>query len=385
VRRLLVVACAIVLVDTILYAALTPLLPEYADQYGLSKAGAGLLVAAYAAGALVGGLPGGVVAARLGGRTAAVIGLSTVASASVVFGLAGDPWTLGIARFVQGLGSVLSWAGALAWLVSAAPRGRRAEMLGTAMGVAIVGAMLGPVVGAIADVAGAAPTFTGVALVALALAATALRLPGPAPTEADLPALLTAVRRRKLRTGLWLVALPSLLFGTIAVLVPLELDSLGWGAVGIGALWLVAAAGEAVMSPFLGRLVDRRGQLLPIRVALAASLVVLLAFAWAGSALLLALLVVGAGLAFGALFTPGLAIVSEGAEEAGIAQALAFGAMNAAWAVGNLVGPAGGGALARAAGDSAAYLVAAAVCAATLVAVTGALHRATARARSAPT
>jgi MFS family permease len=385
VRRLLVVACAIVLVDTILYAALTPLLPEYADKYNLSKAGAGLLVAAYAAGALVGGLPGGVVAARLGGRTAAVIGLSTVASASVVFGLAGDPWTLGVARFVQGLGSVLSWAGALAWLVSAAPRGRRAEMLGTAMGVAIVGAMLGPVVGAVADVAGSAPTFTGVALIAFALAVTALRLPGPAPTEADLPALLTAVRRRRLRTGLWLVALPSLLFGTIAVLVPLELDSLGWGAVGIGALWLVAAAGEAVMSPFLGRLVDRRGQLLPIRVALAASLVVLLAFAWAGSAFVLALLVLAAGLAFGALFTPGLAIVSEAAEEAGIAQALAFGAMNAAWALGNLVGPAGGGALARAAGDTTAYLVAAAVCAATLLSLTATRHRATARARSAPT
>ena len=35
--------CALVLVDTIFFTALTPLLPHYAHAAGLSKAGAGLL------------------------------------------------------------------------------------------------------------------------------------------------------------------------------------------------------------------------------------------------------------------------------------------------------------------------------------------------------
>jgi MFS family permease len=343
-RRLLAVAAAVVLVDSILYAALTPLLPGYADEFDLSKSGAGLLVGAYAAGALVGGLPGGLAAARLGPRTAAVIGLVTVAAASVVFGLAGDPWTLGSARFAQGVG--------------------------TALGAAIVGAMLGPVLGAVARLAGEAPAFGAVALVSCALAAAALRLPDPGPREASLAALMRAARRRDLLGGFWLVTLASLLFGLVGVLVPLELDTLGWGAVAIGALWLAAAGIEAAMNPFLGRLVDRRGRILPVRVALVGAVGVATAFAWAGSAALLATLVLLAALAFGALFTPGLALVSEGADEAGVAQALAFGAMNAAWAVGNLVGPAAGGALARAAGDTTAFLVAAAACAATLAAVT---------------
>jgi MFS family permease len=369
-RRLLAVAAAVVLVDSILYAALTPLLPGYADEFDLSKSGAGLLVGAYAAGALVGGLPGGLAAARLGPRTAAVIGLVTVAAASVVFGLAGDPWTLGSARFAQGVGSALSWSGALTWLVSSAPRGRRGELLGTALGAAIVGAMLGPVLGAVARLAGEAPAFGAVALVSCALAAAALRLPDPGPREASLAALMRAARRRDLLGGFWLVTLASLLFGLVGVLVPLELDTLGWGAVAIGALWLAAAGIEAAMNPFLGRLVDRRGRILPVRVALVGAVGVATAFAWAGSAALLATLVLLAALAFGALFTPGLALVSEGADEAGVAQALAFGAMNAAWAVGNLVGPAAGGALARAAGDTTAFLVAAAACAATLAAVT---------------
>ena len=58
-RRLLLLVSVLVCVDTMLYAALTPLLPHFADEFGLSKARAGVLVAAYAAGALVGGLPGG--------------------------------------------------------------------------------------------------------------------------------------------------------------------------------------------------------------------------------------------------------------------------------------------------------------------------------------
>ena len=39
VRRLLFLVGAVVLVDTMFYAALTPLLPHYADELGLSKTG----------------------------------------------------------------------------------------------------------------------------------------------------------------------------------------------------------------------------------------------------------------------------------------------------------------------------------------------------------
>ncbi|MBD0349136.1 MAG: MFS transporter [Thermoleophilia bacterium] len=368
-RRLLAVASAIVFVDSMLYSALTPLLPRYAEDFELSKAGAGALVGAYAAGALAGGLPGGVAAARFGPRAAAVAGLVLVGAASVAFGLAGSSWMLGGARFAQGVGSALSWAGALSWLVAAAPRGRRGELLGSALGVAIVGAMLGPVLGAIAEVAGDAPTFAAVAGLAGALALIALQMPGASSERASLRTLGAALRGRRLLGGLWLVALPSLLFGLLAVLVPLELAALGWGAVAIGAIWLAAAGIEAAMNPLLGRFVDRRGRLVPVRAALVASVGVSIALAWAGSAAAVAALVLAAALAYGAMFTPGMSIISDGAERAGVAQAIAFGAMNAAWAVGNLVGPAAGGATADAFGDGTAYVAAAALCAATFVAV----------------
>src|SRR5688500_7316458 len=153
-RRLLLLVCSITLADTMLYAALVPLLPHYAEEFGLSKGGAGLLVGAYAAGALLGALPGGLAAARFGPKRAVLGGLVLMAVASLAFGFAGEAVTLGLARLAQGLGSALSWAGALTWLVAGTPRERRGEMIGTAIGSAIFGALLGPALGAAAEAVG---------------------------------------------------------------------------------------------------------------------------------------------------------------------------------------------------------------------------------------
>ena len=74
-RRLLVFTCVIVFVDTLFYAAITPILPELRDEYGLSKTAAGLLAAAYPAGTFAGALPGGWMAARVGVRQTVLFGL----------------------------------------------------------------------------------------------------------------------------------------------------------------------------------------------------------------------------------------------------------------------------------------------------------------------
>jgi MFS family permease len=141
-RRLVVLLSTIVALDITFFAALVPLLPHFVSSYGLSKGAAGVLSAAYAAGVLTASLPSGLVAARFGPRRAALIGVSVTAAASFGFAFAGDAWTLGAARLLQGIGSALSWAGALAWLVAAAPRERRGELIGTTMGAAVFGALL---------------------------------------------------------------------------------------------------------------------------------------------------------------------------------------------------------------------------------------------------
>src|SRR5712691_5747169 len=114
VRRLLPLVSAVVVVDTMLYAALVPLLPHFEHQYDLSKGGVGALAGAYAVGTLVGGLPAGFVSARYGARRAVLGGLTLMTLAGFGFALAGSFETLFAARLAQGFGSSLSWAGGLA-------------------------------------------------------------------------------------------------------------------------------------------------------------------------------------------------------------------------------------------------------------------------------
>lgn len=363
-RRLVVLLSTIVALDITFFAALVPLLPHFVSSYGLSKGAAGVLSAAYAAGVLTASLPSGLVAARFGPRRAALVGVSITAAASFGFAFADDAWTLGAARLFQGIGSALSWAGALAWLVAAAPRERRGQLIGTTMGAAVFGALLGPVVGAIATVAGVGATFAGIGVLGAGLAAWVAATPG-VPAQPQAMSELFRRADRRLAGGMWLLVLPALLFGVVAVLVPLRLHDGGWGGVAIGAVFLVTAGIETLLNPLLGRFTDRRGRLLPIRVALVASAVVSVCFAVATSPPMVAALVVAAGLTYGAFYTPGMSLLTDAAERRGIAAGLAFGAMNGAWAAGNVVGPAVGGWLAELGGDALPYLLLAVACAAT--------------------
>src|SRR3954454_15789134 len=224
-RRLLLLVCALVWVDTMLYAALTPLLPHFAHTLHLSKAGAGVLVGAYAAGALVGGLPGGAAAARLGPQRAVLVGLTLMGVSSLGFAFADSFGALLAARFLQGCGSGFTWAGAFAWLLAAAPRERRGSVIGTAMGAAVFGALFGPVVGAAAALLGRAAVFTALACLSVVLGLLTLRI-AEVPEE-ELPsaaAVGRALRNRWFAAGLSLMALASLLFGVLGTLAPLHLS-----------------------------------------------------------------------------------------------------------------------------------------------------------------
>ena len=365
-RRLLPLVCVVIFVETMLYSALVPLLPHYKNEFGLSKSAAGLLVGAYAAGALVAALPGGIAAARYGPRRALLIGIGLMGAASLAFGFAGDAWTLATARFMQGVGGSLAWAGALTWLIAASPVNRRGEMLGTAIGSAIFGALFGPVIGALADHVGPREVFVGLAGLSLVLAVLTLRTPGAAAEPPVPGALSRALRDIEIRQALWLMSVPALVFGIVGVLVPLKLDQAGWSAAGIAVAWVVSAAIEMVLAPLIGRVSDRKGRLLPLRIALMGSVAVLLGFAFADRPALVVPILILSGITFGGFWAPAMALLTDAADRIGLAQGLAFGLMNLAWGAGNAIGPAIGGAVADAAGDAVPFLIMAALCLATL-------------------
>ena len=362
-RKLLLLVSIVVLVDTSFYAAITPLLPELTDEYGLSKTGAGILAAAYPIGTFVGGLPGGFMAARVGVRPTVFAGLALMVLASIVFAFANSIVVLDAARFVQGVGGAASWAGAMAWLAAAAPKDKRGQMIGSAMGAAIAGALLGPVIGVTADLAGFELVFCTIAAIGVGLMVWTLRTPAAKPLgDGSMRGLVNALGNGRVRTGLLLVTVPGLLFGTLSVLGPLRLDELGATTAAIGAVWLVAAGLEAIVSPLAGRFSDRRGPLAPLLGGLVGGAIMFGLLPWPGDAWTLGILIIVGSPVLGLLWAPAMSMLSDGADAVGLEQGLAFGLMNLTWATGQSIGDVGGAHLGEAAGDEVAYLLLSAIC-----------------------
>jgi len=366
-RRLLLLTCSVVLVDTVFFTALTPLLPHYADDLGLGKTGAGVLAAAYPAGCFIGAVPSGVVAARAGVKPTVVVGVSAVAVCILLFGIGSVAWQLDLARFLQGVASAFSWTGALAWLVAVAPPERRGSAIGLAFASAAGGALFGPVVGATASAAGIGWTFGALAVLSLGVAVWAVLTPAVRPQEYQPPrALLGAVGRGDVRLAVWFTTLPALFFGTLSVLAPLRLSALGLGAVAIGVVFLCSAAFESAGMALLGRVTDTRGTLLPLAGGLAASAIVTAVLPLPNRLLVLVPVIIAAGTAFGAFFTPGTTLLSQLSDRVGLQQGYGFALVTLAWAPGQSVGAAGSAALASATSDAVPYVLLAALCAVTL-------------------
>ena len=167
-RRLLMLASAMIFFDVAFFAAIAPLLPDYVDELGLSKAQAGILSASYAAGTLLASLPAGL--RRQPGRAAAHGHRRPAAARRLQPRLrlrSTRSRLLDAARFIQGIAGALIWSGALTWLITAAPDESRGSVIGTALGTAVAGALLGPALGALAAAVGTELVFGSVLVVTL--------------------------------------------------------------------------------------------------------------------------------------------------------------------------------------------------------------------------
>ncbi len=368
-RQTFVLVSAIGCFEATFFTVLAPLLPRYTEHFHLSVTEAGLLTATYAAGALVAAVPSGLLVTRIGVKATALSGMALLSAASVLFGLAPDAAAIFVARTAQGCGCALAWTGGLAWLVARAPVERRGEVIGGAVSAAIAGCLLGPAVGAVASVVGLGASFVGLAAAGLALTAWGATIAGGAPQTVSLGTFRHALSQRALVHPAVNMALAGLLLGVISALAPLRLASLGWSAAAIAAVFLISAALQMAVNPFVGRWSDRRGRAAPLRFGLVASAATSLMLASHAGRWGYALLVIAAGVAFGLLWTPGMAQLTDGAAELGLGFAAGSAVMNLAWSPGQLAGAAGAGVLAQATGNALPYVVTAALCLAGLAAL----------------
>jgi predicted MFS family arabinose efflux permease len=231
--------------------------------------------------------------------------------------------------------------------------------------------LLGPVLGGAATLLSPEAVFSAVAVVAAGLAAWAWTMPGVEPEPSPgIGAMLRALGRPAVLIGFWVITLPALFSGVVEVLVPLRLDDLGAAGTTIGLVFLLSAAVEAVVSPIAGRFSDRAGRLAPIRVGLTGAVIMAIVLPLPGTVVLVGLCMTLAYVALAGFWAPGMALLSDAAEDAGLDLALAFAISNLAWAVGHVFGAGVGGALADATSDKVPYAVLAVLCATTLAGLT---------------
>ena len=130
------------------------------------------------------------------------------------------------------------------------------------------------------------------------------------------------------------MALPSLLFGILSVLGPLHLSAAGWGAAAIGG-GLACRRGARDGAGATRRTPDGPAREdAAVRVTLTVATLASLALAADSRPLVLRAADRHCRQRYGVLFTPAFALIADGAEHSRLAQGMAFGFMNAAWAVG---------------------------------------------------
>jgi predicted MFS family arabinose efflux permease len=358
-RRLVSLIRLVLLFESALYSAVTPVLPHYAHTLGASKAAIGVLSAAYPAGLIPGALLGYWVATRAGVRRTTVIGVCGFGAAVIAFGFGTSLATLDVLRAIQGLFCGLIWCGGLTWVIHVTPVQRRSRTIGGVLGAATFGTLFGPIIGTVAVAIGTRPTFTLVGLLALVLGAATLRQPAPPPSSGvDLEQrvrdqLRGAWSSHALRLGVWLILLEAATFGAINALLPLRLSQFGASGAAIGLTFVLASGLSASLSTFVGRVTDRHGPYLPLIGGLVTGAPMLALLVVPQAALPLAVLMV---IAFGGPFTftmiPGASLMTASAEAVGVSLVLATTLFNLAYALGETIGAPISAAAAQATTDS---------------------------------
>ena len=354
--------------ESAFFAVVPPLVPRLVRDVHLTTVEVGILVAAYPAGVLLAAIPSMAFVDRRGVKMATVVGIGVLIVATLGFGWGGSPLLLDAARFVQGVGGAVAWAGALAWLTSTTSAQRRGSVIGGAVGAALVGMVVGPAIGALAAQVGRGPVFTAMAVV-LALLALAGPAIAPASTRrrGSVQALFRLLRSRRAAFGNGLLFIIGIVGGTVSSLMPLLATQRRGSAEVIAAIFAVSYLLAALLNIFLGRLSDRFGRMLPTVVGFAISAALFPLLPHFDSLIPLAIVTVLAASALSALWTPTAAMVSDGADSGATGQAVGVATMNAAWAAGGASGPVLAAWLADTVGFSWPFALAGGLCAVSAV------------------
>jgi MFS family permease len=134
-RTILVWMCILIAVNQFGFGAIVPVMPLYADEFGVSETAIGFTIAIYGLARFLVNVPAGLLAEGVGRRgTLAIGGLTTVAG-TLICAVAPNYWILLGGRFVAGAGAALVLTAGQIVLADIASRENRGRVMAIYMGV----------------------------------------------------------------------------------------------------------------------------------------------------------------------------------------------------------------------------------------------------------
>ena len=150
---------------TLSHGIVSPVLPLYAQSFGVSLSLVGLLVAGFGIARLLANLPAGILAGQLGRRRVLFLGAVVSTLGGVLSGLAGSFEHLVVARMLNGVGSALFITSALTYVADVSTPATRGRYMSVYQSCFLLGITLGPVPGGfLADLFGLRAPFFAIGL-----------------------------------------------------------------------------------------------------------------------------------------------------------------------------------------------------------------------------
>ncbi|HUE39718.1 MAG TPA: MFS transporter [Candidatus Binatia bacterium] len=347
---------------------ISPGLPLYARQFGVSYAGAGLLVSSFALGRLAFDYVGGALADRMSPRLLTTAGALITAAAALLCALASSFTWLVVYRVVEGIGSAFY----VITIMALFARTVGAEQMGKAMGfyqsMILLGVSFGPTIGGVvAEIWGLRAPFYVMAMFGLLVAALTWRLVTPDVRAAheqavERPALAAVFRHVTSRSFIYVLVLTFYVFavraGARSNLIPLfGGERGGLRASAIGVILSASAFANFVVLFHAGALIDRRGRQRVALPTLAMTAAVCFGFAWSPGFVNLLIMSTGLGISLGYLAPAPAAMTADLTPREMLGAVI--GVYRMAGDLGLLLGPVALGALATRFGFETAFGVAA--------------------------
>jgi predicted MFS family arabinose efflux permease len=360
VRRTTVPFYALVLVTEVVWMAIVPLAPAFAERLALSKLELGLVLASAGIATLVVSFPVGLLADRIGTRALTIGSAGLVAASSLAQGLAWNFWSLLSARVAFGVALATIWTAGLAWRSEDGGSPDRTSALGASVTAAGVGIMLGPAfAGVLGNAFGLAAPFV---VLAVAAAGVTLSLSRSSPEHAPRRSqpvgdtLRTVGRTRILIGSAAVMALLGVSGGAVNLLVPLQFRSDGLSEATTGLAFTASSAVFVLCSALVTRAGGRAVSLPAAGLAaiLYAATLVLVVLGTSASATVAFLLLRAPFWA--AIATLSYPLGALGAQRAGVGPAPVMGLLNLVWGAAGALGPIAAAAIAQAASEQVAFL-----------------------------